>query len=375
LTAAMFIAPIVEQMLTIWQEPIGENLAFRRVRSATRSLATAAAAMELVMLRFVKNTVGLIGAGILMSATVATAADMKKVAIATIVEVPQLVETKEGVIKGLAERGFVAGKNISIDYQNSNGNMSVQQQVAKKFVGDGADVIVPITTPTAQAIVTATKDIPIVFVDVTDPLKAKIIPQFKQPGGNVTGVSDAPPIAAQLELFKKIVPNLKKLGFVYNPGLDSSKATLGWVQDQGKALGIEVVEAAAPTTNEVIPATEKLIGHVDAIYVPNDTTVVAALETVVKIGKDTKIPVFTGETRGVGRGSVASLGLNYTQVGILAGHMVADVLEGKKPGTIDAILAYEKLPESVIVVNKGAAASMGVPLTDAVLKLATQVIE
>jgi putative ABC transport system substrate-binding protein len=327
------------------------------------------------MLRFVRNTVGLIGVGILMSAMVATAADMKKIAIATIVEVPQLVETKEGVIKGLAERGFVAGKNISIDYQNSNGNMSVQQQVAKKFVGDGADVIVPITTPTAQAIVTATKDIPIVFVDVTDPLKAKIIPQFKQPGGNVTGVSDAPPIAAQLELFKKIVPNLKKLGFVYNPGLDSSKATLGWVQDQGKALGIEVVEAAAPTTNEVIPATEKLIGHVDAIYVPNDTTVVAALETVVKIGKDTKIPVFTGETRGVGRGSVASLGLNYTQVGVLAGHMVADVLEGKKPGTIDAILAYEKLPESVIVVNKGAAASMGVPLTDAVLKLATQVIE
>lgn len=327
------------------------------------------------MHRFVRKTVGLLGVGMLVSATVATAADMKKVAIATIVEVPQLVETKEGVIKGLAERGFVAGKNIEIDYQNSNGNMSVQQQVAKKFVGDGADVIVPITTPTAQAMVTATKDIPIVFVDVTDPLKAKLIPQLKQPGGNVTGVSDAAPIAAQLELFKKIVPNLKKLGFVYNPGLDSSKATLGWVQEQGKALGIDVVEAAAPTTNEVIPATDKLIGNVDAIYVPNDTTVVAALETVVKIGKDTKIPVFTGETRGVGRGSVASLGLNYTQVGILAGHMVADVLEGKKPGTIDAILAYEKLPESVIVVNKGAAASMGVPLSDAVLKLATQVIE
>jgi putative ABC transport system substrate-binding protein len=333
--------------------------------------------MELVMHRFVKwkSAAVLVGIGMLVSASAVTAADMKKVAIATIVEVPQLVETKDGVIKGLAERGFVVGKNIEIDYQNSNGNMSTQQQVAKKFVGDGADVIVPITTPTAQAMVTATKDIPIVFVDVTDPLKARLIPQFKQPGGNVTGVSDAAPIAAQLKLFKQIVPNLKKLGFVYNPGLDSSKATLGWVQEQGKELGIEVVEAAAPTTNEVIPATNKLIGNVDAIYVPNDTTVVAALETVVKIGKDTKIPVFTGETRGVGRGSVASLGLNYTQVGMLAGHMVADVLEGKKPGMMDAVLAYEKLPETVIVVNKGAAASMGVPLSEAVLKLATQVIE
>jgi putative ABC transport system substrate-binding protein len=333
--------------------------------------------MECMMRRLVnwKKAAWLAGAAMLMSATAVAAADLKKVGIATIVEVPQLVETKDGVIKGLAERGFVVGKNIEIDYQNSNGNMSTQQQVAKKFVGDALDVIVPITTPTAQAMVTATKDIPIVFVDVTDPLKAKLIPQFKAPGGNVTGVSDAAPIAAQLKLFKQIVPGLKKLGFVYNPGLDSSKATLGWVQEQGKPLGIEVVEAAAPTTNEVIPATNQLIGKVDAIYVPNDTTVVAALETVVKIGKDTKIPVFTGETRGVSRGSVASLGLNYTQVGIMAGHMVADVLEGKKPGTIDVILAYEKLPDNVVVVNKGAAAAMGVPLSEAVLKQATQVVE
>jgi putative ABC transport system substrate-binding protein len=364
-------------MLTIWQGLLEAKLEFWRIESAMRPLATAAAAMELVMTRFdIWRSVGcLAGTSMLISASVASAADMKKVAIATIVEVPQLVETKDGVLKGLAERGFVVGKNIEVDYQNSNGNMSTQQQVAKKFVGDAVDVIVPITTPTAQAMATATKDIPIVFVDVTDPLKAKLIPQFKQPGGNVTGVSDAAPIAAQLKLFKQIVPGLKKLGFVYNPGLDSSKATLGWVQEQGKELGIEVVEAAAPTTNEVIPATTKLIGKVDAIYVPNDTTVVAALETVVKIGKDTKIPVFTGETRGVGRGAIASLGLNYTQVGTLAGHMVADILEGQKPGTMDAILAYEKLPESIVAVNKGAAAAMGVTLSDAVLKQATQVIE
>ena len=174
---------------------------------------------------------------------------------------------------------------------------------------------------------------------------------------------------------RRSCPKLKKLGFVYNPGLDSSKATLGWVQEQGKKLGIEVVEAAAPTTNEVIPATNKLIGKVDAIYVPNDTTVVAALETVVKIGKDTKTPVFTGETRGVGRGAVASVGLNYTQVGTLAGHMIAEVLNGKKPGEIDAVLAYEELPDNVVVVNKGSAAAMGVTLPDAVLKRASKVIE
>ena len=136
-----------------------------------------------------------------------------------------------------------------------------------------------------------------------------------------------------------------------------------------------MVEAAAPTTNEVIPATNKLVGKVDAIYVPNDTTVVAALETVVKIGKETKTPVFTGETRGVGRGAIASVGLNYTQVGMLAGHMVAEVLNGKKPGDIDAVIAYEKIPDNVVVVNKASAAAMGVTIPADVLKRASKVIQ
>lgn len=322
------------------------------------------------------NTVMLLaGLGALMAMPAASAADMKTVAISMIVEVPQLVETKDGVLKGLADKGFVVGKNIKIDYQNANGNMPTQQQIAKKFVGEGVDVIVPITTPTSQAMVGATKTIPIVFATVTDPVKAKLIAHYKHPGGNVTGVSDAPPIEAQLKLFKEIVPKLKKLGFVYNPGLDSSKATLAWVKEQGKKLGIEVVEAAAPTTNEVIPATKKLVGKVDAIYVPNDTTVVAALETVVKIGKDTKTPVFTGETRGVGRGAIASVGLNYIQVGTLAGHMVAEVLSGKKPGDIDAVIAYEKIPDNVVVVNKASAAAMGVTIPGEVLKRASKVIQ
>jgi putative ABC transport system substrate-binding protein len=304
----------------------------------------------------------------------AYAADTKKLAISTIVEVPQLVETKAGVLKGLAERGYLEGKNLAVDYENANGNMPTQQQIAKKFVGEGVDLIVAITTPTAQAMVTATKDIPIVFATVTDPIKAKLIAQFKHPGGNVTGVSDAPPIAQQLRLFRQIVPGLKKIGFVYNPGLDSSKATLEWIREQGKPLGLEVIESAAPTTNEVIPAAKRLIGKVDAIYVPNDTTVVAALETVVKVGEDTKTPVFTGETRGVERGAVASVGLDYIEVGRLAGQMAAEVLGGKKPGEIDAVLAFEKLPQLLVVVNKKSAAAMGVTLPDAVLARATKVV-
>ncbi|OKO70145.1 ABC transporter substrate-binding protein [Bradyrhizobium sp. AS23.2] len=305
---------------------------------------------------------------------VAAAAELKKVKISTIVEVPQLVETKEGVLKGLAESGFEDGLNIKVEYQTANGNASTQQQIAKKFVGDGADLIVAITTPTAQAMASVTNSVPIVFATVIDPIKAKLISKYKAPGGNITGVSDAPPLAAQLNLFHEIAPNLKKLGYIYNPGLDSSNSTLEHLRDEGAKLGITIVEAAAPTTNEVIPATKKLVGSVDAIYVPNDTTVVAALETVVKVGQETKTPVFTGETRGVDRGAIASVGLDYIQVGRMAGHMAAMILEGAKVGDVDAVIAYQATPNFVVVVNKGAAAAMGVTLPDSVLKRATRTV-
>jgi len=303
------------------------------------------------------------------------AADTKKIAVSMIVEVPQLVQTKDGVLAGLSERGFSDGKNLSVEYQTANGSMPTQQQIARKFVGEVPDVIVSITTPTTQAMVAATKDIPIVFATVIDPVKAKVISKYDKPGGNVTGVSDAPPIAQQLRLIREILPNLKKLGFIYNPSLDSSKATLEWINEQGKPLGIEVVESPAPTANEVIPAARKLVGKVDAIFIPNDTTVVASIEAIVKIGEETKTPIFTGETRGVERGGIASVGLNYTEVGRLAGHMVAEVLSGKKPGDIDAVIAYQKLPNLDVYVNKRSASAMGVAIPQTVLARATKIVE
>lgn len=300
---------------------------------------------------------------------------MKKIGISTVVEVPQLVETKQGVLQALAERGFQEGKTLMVDYASANGNVPTQQQIAKKFAGEELDAIVAITTPTAQAMASATKDVPIVFAAVTDPVKAKLIAGFNATGTNITGVADAAPVAVQLKLFREIVPGLKRLGFVYNPGLDSSNATLGWVKEEGQKIGIEVVEAAAPTTNEVIPAARKLVGRVDAIYVPNDTTVVAALEAVVKVGEETRLPIFTGETRGVDRGALASAGLNYTQVGRLAGQMVADILSGKKAGDIPPVIAYRELPSFVVVVNKKAAAAMGATIPSETLARATKVVD
>ncbi|GAB5374305.1 MAG: ABC transporter substrate-binding protein [Acuticoccus sp.] len=322
------------------------------------------------------KTLLLAGLAASLFATAAGAQDMKSVAISTIVEVPALTETRDGVIEGLAANGFIEGETITIDYQNANGNMPTQQQIAKKFAGDRPDVIVSITTPTSQAMIsTVPKDIPIVFATVTDPIKAKLIDKWEKPGGNITGISDAAPIKQQVELMREVLPDLKTLGFVYNPGLDNAVSTLEKLRAEVEPMGIEVVESPSPTANEIIPATRSLVGKVDAIYIPNDTTVVAALESIVKIGQDTDTPIFAGETGAVGRGVIASVGLDYIGIGKVAGEMAARVLNGENPGEIDSVLGYEMLSDFKVVVNPPSAAAMGVELPDTLMQRATEVIE
>jgi len=322
-----------------------------------------------------KKSLTLALAALLAATGVAMAQSPKRVAISMIVEVPALVETKEGIIQALAARGFTDGKNLIIDYQNANGAMPTQQQIAKKFVGDAPDVIVAITTPTAQAMASATKTIPIVFATVTDPIKAKLVSGYVKTGTNITGVSDAAPLPSQIELMLEILPKMKKVGFIYNPGLDNAVSTLETLRGLLKQKGIEIVESPSPTTNEVILAAKRLVGKVDAIYVPNDTTVVSALETIVKIGQETQTPVFAGETGAVGRGVIGSVGLDYVAIGKVAGNMVADILGGKKAGDIEPVLAYKMLTNFQVVINRGSAQKMGVTVPDSVLKRATKLID
>ena len=137
--------------------------------------------------------------------------------------------------------------------------------------------------------------------------------------------------------------------------------------------GISVMESPAPTTNEVILATKKLVGKVEAIYIPNDTTVVSALGAIVKIGQDVDLPVFTGETGGVEKGAAASVGLDYVEVGRVTGRMAGDILNGAKPGSLDAIVAYKAVSKFKVAVNLGSAKKMGLTIPKSVMDRATDI--
>ena len=303
----------------------------------------------------------------------AAAEKVTTIGITTIIEASVLLDAKNGVLKALADAGYIEGKNLKVDYQSAQGNMALQQQIAKKFVGNNYDLIVSITTASSQAMYSATKDIPIIFTAVSDPIKAKLISQFKQPGGNITGVADLSPISKQIDLLSEILPNAKKLGVVYNPGWDNAVSAVEAVKQAAAKHGITVVESPAPSTNEVIAATRKLSGKVDALYVPDDATVTTALEAIVKVSWEANMPIFAADTGAVERGALASVGYNYFELGIATGEIVVRVLKGEKPGDINAIRAYEISDKPNIVINTEAAKKIGVSIAETTLKKAATV--
>lgn len=298
-------------------------------------------------------------------------ADEVTVAVTAIVEHPALDAARDGVKEALAEAGFKEGENLKFVYESAQGNPGTAAQIARQFIGESPNVIVPISTPSAQAVVAATHDIPVVFTAVSDPLGAQLVKDMQKPGGNVTGLSDMSPVADHVALIKEITPNAKTIGFVYNSAEANSVSTLAALKAEAEKAGLEVVESVATKSAEVQGATRALVGRADVIYIPTDNTIVSAFEAAVGVAVEAKVPLYAGDTDSVARGAVAALGFNYFDVGKQTGEIVARVLKGEAPGDIPVRVAAG----TDLVINKSAAAKMGVELPESIVKRATKVIE
>ena len=266
-------------------------------------------------------------------------AQTKTVAITAIVEHPALDATRDGVIEALKAAGYTPGDTLKVEYQSAQGNPATAAQIARQFAGARPDVIVPISTPSAQAVVASTRDIPVVFTAVTDPVGAQLVRSLDKPGANVTGVSDMAPVAEHVALIREIVPSVKRLGVLYNAGEPNSVSLVKALKDEAQKAGLTVVEATATKSADAQPAARSLVGKADAIYVPLDNTVVSALESVVAVGQQAKLPVFSADTDSVARGTVASIGFDYRQVGRQTGEVVVRILKGVKPSDVPVTFA------------------------------------
>lgn len=298
-------------------------------------------------------------------------AETVTVAVTAIVEHPALDAARDGVKAALEEAGYKDGENLKFIYQSAQNNPATAAQIARQFVGEAPNVIVPIATPSAQAVVAATRDIPVVFTAASDPVGSQLVKTMEKPGGNVTGVSDMSPVVDHVALIKEIFPDIKKIGYLYNSGETNSISSLAALKEAAAKENIEIVESAATKSSEVKGAAQALVGRADVMYVPTDNTIVSALESAVTVAEEAQLPLFTADTDSVSRGAMAALGFNYYDVGKQTGEVVVRILKGEKPGDIDVEIAKG----TDLVVNLNAAKKMGVELPQAVIDRATSKIE
>jgi putative ABC transport system substrate-binding protein len=294
----------------------------------------------------------------------------KVVAITSFVEHPALDAVRDGTKDELIAEGFEPGKNLKWDFQSAQANAGTAGQIAKKFVGDNPDVIVAIGTPSAQPMVAATKSIPIVYSAIADPMAAQLVKDWKPSGTNVTGLSHMLDPVKQVEVIKRVVPEAKRVGVVYNPGEANSVSALNNLKGELQKAGFTLVEAAAPRSVDVAPAAKSLIGKIDVMYTTTDNNVVSVFESLAKVCNDAKIPLIASDTGSVKRGAVAALGVNFYDMGRQTGKVVARILKGEKAGDI----ASSPVKNLELYVNTSAAQKQGVTLSPEFLKSATKVL-
>lgn len=294
---------------------------------------------------------------------------MHNVAITAIVEHPALDTIRQGVVEELAREGFVEGKNININFQSAQGSTATAAQIARKFVGDKADIIIPITTPSAQPVVAATRSVPIVFSGVTDPVAAKLVKSWEPTGTNVTGISDHKPIEPQLALIQTLVPNLKAVGYVYSAGEVNSTIVLDELKAAASKVNVQVVPVAVQRSADIGTAARSLNGKVQAIYISEDNAVVSAYEALHKAALESKIPVIAADKDTVKRGALAAYAVNQYDIGVETGKIAARILRGEKAGTI----ATHSVSKMELSLNQKTAQELGISLPESVVNQAKDV--
>ncbi len=282
------------------------------------------------------------------------------VAITQIINHNTLDTVREGLLDGLKSAGWEDGKTIHIVYENANGNVSIASQIASKFIALKPAVIVALSTQSAQILLTSAQKehIPLVFSAVTDPVSAQLVTNWSKTDAGVTGVSDYMAPEPQIDMIMSFLPNLKKLGLLYNSSEVNSVSFLNSFETIAKQRGIEIVHASAHNTAEAAEAFKSLVGKVDAVFFPNDNTIMAAAPAVAAAALQNNVPLFANDEASVQQGVLAALSFDRPAMG----HKTAEMVDGILKGQTTASFKVHNHVHTDVVVNEKTLATLGMEM-------------
>ena len=283
------------------------------------------------------------------------------VGLIQLMEHPSLDEIRAAITARLEEKSAESGVSIQVNYQNAQGDTSTINTICQQFVAGKVDVIVAIATPAAQGAAAAAENsgIPVVFSAVTDPVAAGLVENLEAPEGNITGTSDAIPVEKIFALAKELTPEAQSFGLIYNTSEDNSLSVIAQVKGYLEGAGLSYTEGAVTTSADVQTSARNLLGKCDALFVPIDNTVASAMAVLADEAIQAKKPVYVAADSMVADGGLATVGVNYTNLGSQTADMVLKILTGTPAGEIPV----EVLRDNAVVINGDTARAIGVDIS------------
>jgi ABC-type uncharacterized transport system substrate-binding protein len=273
-----------------------------------------------------------------------------------------LDRSEEGVVKGLAEKGFINGETCIIRFFSAEGDMPTGNMIAQNILNSRFDMVITISTPALQIMANANREGNLlhVFCTVTDPYISGVgitgtAPHEHPP--HLVGIGTFQPVKEAFDVAIKMNPALKRVGVVWCPGEVCSAACLTLAREKCKELGIDLLEMSVETTTQVLEAAMSLTARgVDALWLGGDNVVELAIDQLITAANKADVPLFTNNPYNVYGNTIFGLGADYFDVGRIAGEMAADILNGKPTteiGVENVVPNYLKVNPDALINLKG----------------------
>jgi len=297
--------------------------------------------------------------------------ELYTIGVCQVIDAPTLNAVREGFVKALEDRGFRDGENISLLFRNANGDIQAMQKIAREFVTEKVDMIVPLSTPSLQAALHATQTIPIIFSSIANPYLAGAGHSAADHLPTVTGVSSRGPIGESVDFIRLLLPDIHTVGTLWTPSELNSEYYLNLARDAARRNGLTIVAVPVRKTSEVLIAAQELVNrNIDVIYQISDNTTNASFEALSRVADENGLPLFGGFLLSTEEGAAAALGWDFFDMGYRAGQIAIRVKDGESPGDIP----IKNMSEVRLHLNLAAAARQGLTFPESVIERADRVL-
>lgn len=289
-----------------------------------------------------------------------------KVGLVMLIENGAFMDMKKGILEGLEEQGYTEGVNLTVDYQNAQGDATNLNTICQGMDDGTYDLVITIATPATQAFVALESETPNVFCSVAAPVAAGVMSALDTPDMNSTGTSNAIPSGDILSLGFKITPDRQKVGLIYCTSEVNAINAMNSAKTYLIENKIAYEEVTVSNSSEVQTATQVLIDKgVDCVFVANDSVVQAAVDILAELCTEEAIPTYCCSATTVQSGCLATLAMSDVAIGKQTAVIAAKVLSGTPVAEIPA----EVVPANIVSVNQNTMDALGIILSEEVLAM------